>query len=80
MHNEKYLFFDFECLQNTGTHEVNWAICHDYHGNESIFNDINSFCNGILNEKYIETITWWELDIVFIHKFLMPNRKRAAFA
>ena len=51
-YNEKYLFFDFECIQNTGTHEVNLAICHDSNGNESIFNDINSFCNGILNEKY----------------------------
>ena len=51
-YNEKYLFFDFECIQNTGTHEVNLAICHDFNGNESIFNDINSFCNGILNEKY----------------------------
>ena len=51
-HNEKYLFFDFECTQNTGKHEVNLAICHDFNGNESIFNDINSFCNGIINEKY----------------------------
>ena len=51
-YTEKYLFFDFECTQNTGTHEVNLGICHDFNGNESIFNDINSFCNGILNEKY----------------------------
>ena len=51
-YNEKYLFFDFECTQNTGTHEVNLAICHDFNGNESIFNDINSFCNGLLIEKY----------------------------
>ena len=51
-YNEKYLFFDFECIQNTGKHEVNLAICHDYNGTESTFNDINSFCNGVLNEKY----------------------------
>ena len=51
-YNEKYLFFDFECIQNTGIHEVNLAICHDFNGNETIFNDIDSFCNGILNEKY----------------------------
>ena len=51
-YNEKYLFFDFECIQNTGTHEVNLAICHDFNGNETIFNDINSFCNGNLNDKY----------------------------
>ena len=51
-YTEKYLFFDFECTQNTGTHEVNLAICHDFNGNESIFNDINSFCNGVFNEKY----------------------------
>ena len=51
-YNEKYLFFDFECTQSSGTHEVNLAICHDFNGNEMIFNDINSFCNGVLIEKY----------------------------
>ena len=51
-HNEKYAFFDFECTQNTGTHEVNLAICHNFNGNETIFNDINSFCNGNINDKY----------------------------
>ena len=51
-YNEKYLFFDFECIQSSGTHEVNLAICHDFNGNEMIFKDINSFCNGLLIEKY----------------------------
>ena len=51
-YNEKYLFFDFECTQSSGTHEVNLAICHDFNGNEMIFNDINSFCNGVMIEKY----------------------------
>ena len=51
-YNEKYLFFDFECTQITCSHEVNLAICHDFNGNEMIFNDINSFCNGVLIEKY----------------------------
>lgn len=45
-------FFYFECIQNTGTHEVKLAICHDFNRNESIFNDIDSFCSGILNGKY----------------------------
>ena len=43
-YHEKYLFFDFECIQNTGTHEVNLAIYHDYNGVESIiFKNIKTF-------------------------------------
>ena len=51
-YTEKYLFYDFECTQNTGIHEVNLAIVHDFHGNEYVYNSINEFCKNIINEKF----------------------------
>lgn len=29
-YTEKYIFYDFECTKNTGTHVVNLAIAQDY--------------------------------------------------
>ena len=51
-HTEKYLFYDFECTQNTGTHEVNLAIVQDYNGNEDIYNNIADFCRNMINDKF----------------------------
>ena len=46
-YTEKYLFYDFECTQNTGTHEVNLAIAHDFEGNEYIYKSIEDFCQTL---------------------------------
>ena len=42
-HTEKYLFYDFEATQNTGTHEVNLAIAQDFEGNKYVHNNIEEF-------------------------------------
>ena len=31
--SEKYLWCDYECTQESGVHEVNFAATHDFHGN-----------------------------------------------
>ena len=49
---EKYLFYDFECTQNTKIHEVNLAIVHDYIGNEYIYNNIEDFCKNMINDEF----------------------------
>ena len=46
------MFYDFECTQNTGTHEVNLAIVHNFEDNEYIYNSIEDFCKNIINDKY----------------------------
>ena len=49
---EKYMFYDFECMQETGLHKINLAIVHDFEGNKWIFKSINEFCNFVFNEKH----------------------------
>ena len=51
-YTEKYIFYDFECTQNTGTHEVNLSISQDFDGNEYVHNSIDEFCKYFLNDKY----------------------------
>ena len=49
---EKYVFFDYEATQNTGTHNVNLSIAQDFNGNEYVHNSIDEFCKYFLNDKY----------------------------
>ena len=49
---EKYMFYDFEATQNTGTHTVNLSIAQDFEGKEYIHNSIEEFCKGFLNDKF----------------------------
>ena len=51
-YTEKYIFYDFECTQNTGTHTVNLSIAQDFDGNEYVHNSIDEFCKYFLNDKY----------------------------
>ena len=52
-HTQKNIFFyDFECTQNTGTHEVNLAIAQDYNGNEFIYKNIADFCKNMINDNF----------------------------
>ena len=50
--SEKYMFYDFECMQETGVHKVNLAIVQDFSGNEWLFNNIDDFCNFVFTEQY----------------------------
>ena len=49
---EKYIFYDFECTQNTGTHTVNLSIAQDFEGKEYVHNSIEDFCKCFLNDKF----------------------------
>ena len=51
-YKEKYIFYDFEATQNTGTHTVNLSIAQDFEGKEYIHNSIDEFCKGFLNDKF----------------------------
>ena len=51
-YTEKYMFYDFEATQNTGTHTVNLSIAQDFKGKEYIHNSIEEFCKGFLNDKF----------------------------
>ena len=51
-YSEKYIFYDFECTQNTGTHTVNLSIAQDFDGKEYVHNSIEEFCKCFLNDKF----------------------------
>ena len=51
-YTEKYVFYNFEATQNTGTHTVNLSIAQDFEGKEYIHNSIDEFCKYFLNDKY----------------------------
>ena len=51
-YTDKYIFFDFECTQNTGTHTVNLSIAQDFEGKEYVHNSIEEFCKCFLNDKF----------------------------
>ena len=51
-YTEKYIFYDFEATQNTGTHTVNLSIAEDFDGKEYIHHSIESFCKELINEKF----------------------------
>ena len=51
-YTEKYIFYDFECTQNTGTHVVNLSIAQDFEGKEYVHNSIEEFCKCFLNDKF----------------------------
>ena len=51
-YTDKYIFYDFECTQNTGTHTVNLSIAQDFDGNEYVHYSIEEFCKGFLNDKF----------------------------
>ena len=51
-YTEKYIFYDFEATQNTGTHNVNLSIAQDINGKEYLHNSIDDFCKCFLNNKF----------------------------
>lgn len=51
--NDKYLFFDFECTQETGTHIPNLCVVNDFDGNETIFNNTEAFCKWLISKDHI---------------------------
>ena len=51
-YTEKYIFYDFEATQNTGTHNVNLSIAQDFNGREYLHSSIEDFCKGLINDKF----------------------------
>ena len=53
------LFFDFECTQEHGIHEVNLCIVYDEDGEAAVFegkNTVKDFCTWLLTPKHDESI------------------------
>ena len=51
-YTDKYIFYDFETTQNTGTHNVNLSIAQDFNGKGYLHSSIEEFCKCFLNDKF----------------------------
>jgi hypothetical protein len=50
--SELYKFYDFETYLNEhNKHVVNFAVLHDFDGNEWVFNNLNDFCTHIFRKQ-----------------------------
>ena len=74
------LFFDFECKQETGTHEPNLCIVHNEAGDEWIFqgsDTVKDFCEWLLSKEHQGCIVvahnFQGYDGYFIQEFLNKN-------
>ena len=48
----KYMFYDFETQQQTGTHIVNYVHAWHFDGTEYTFENIDSFCKFVFTEQH----------------------------
>ena len=46
------MFYDFECMQDTGIHKVNLAVVQDFKGNEHVFHSIKELCNFVFTKEH----------------------------
>jgi hypothetical protein len=51
-YTQKYLFFDYETMQQTGTHEPNLVIAHDFYGNVDSFITNEDFCKWLVSRDH----------------------------
>ena len=65
-YTEKYMFYDIEATQNTGTDTFNLSVAQDFKGNEYVHNSIEKFCKGFINNKF---------EVQMKCFFLFPNLK-----
>lgn len=76
-YNEKYLFFDYEAQQESGTHMANKIIAHDFEGNIIMFDTNEAFCKHVISKKYkgYTFIAHYAkgYDAQFILKYLVDN-------
>jgi ribosomal protein S20 len=49
---EKYLYFDFEAMQETGIHIPNLVVVHDFEGKEKIFYNNEEFCKWLISKEH----------------------------
>lgn len=71
----KYMFYDLETQQNTGTHVVNYVNAQDFDGNEYTFETIDSFCEFVFEHKGYTFIAHnaKSFDVLFILKYCIVN-------
>ena len=79
----KYLFFEFECMQETGIHVPNLVVVQDDMGNEKVFRGPNTrdeFCDWLFSEDHREAICIAHnlkgYDSYFILQYLYKNAIR----
>jgi hypothetical protein len=51
-YTEKYLFFDYEAIQETGKHIANLVISHDFSGNVNSFETNEDFCKWLISRDH----------------------------
>jgi hypothetical protein len=51
-YTEKYLFFDYEAMQETGKHIANLVISHDFSGNVNSFKSNEDFCKWLISRDH----------------------------
>ncbi|XP_072377781.1 uncharacterized protein [Diabrotica undecimpunctata] len=51
-YNERYIFFDYEAMQDTGIHVPNLVIAQDFGGHKFVFKDNEEFCRWLISEKH----------------------------
>ena len=76
-YTERYMFFDFECEQDTGVHNVNLVVVHNFEGHEWVFQTIDDFC-GFMFSGECEGYTFLAhnakgYDAQFILKWCVDN-------
>ena len=76
-YTEQYMFFDFECEQETGVHNVNLVVVHNFEGHEWVFQTIEDFC-GFMFSGECEGYTFLAhnakgYDAQFILKWCVDN-------
>lgn len=77
----KYLFFDFECMQDTGIHVPNLVVAQDENGQESVFSGPDArdkFCDWLFSEDLRGTVCIAHnlkgYDAYFILQYLYENK------
>ena len=70
-YKEKYIFYDFEATQNTGTHTANLPIVQVFKRNKYIHNSIEEFINDKFKEYTFITHNSKGYDSHFILKWLI---------
>ncbi|EFA13170.1 hypothetical protein TcasGA2_TC001811 [Tribolium castaneum] len=76
-YTEKYLFFDYEAMQETGKHIANLVISHDFSGNVNSFKTNEDFCKWLFSRvhKGYTAIAHYSkgYDSYFILKYCVEN-------
>ena len=73
----KYMFYDLETQQETGTHVVNYVNAQDFEGNEFTFDTIDEFCKFVFSKQHegntFITHNAKSFDAVFVLRYCIDN-------